>query len=209
MTDAEIRLKHHYRLRYKGRCRACSFHPTSATSQTHPAKCPAYFQAGVLYYIQHPEVKLDVFGRSGNERSVGVLPNALAGSGQHAPDGGFPDLHGRYPDHKTTKEYKPKRPQTQLEEGGGSWSSWNYPKQSWKENSLSQQVSGDELRSIVAQLTRLALRHEDMEAANRVDSGFQLYMGTAGDLAMLPRLSPWIGKSKKWSHRTRSSSRFG
>ena len=42
----------------------------------------------------------------------------------------------------------------------------------------------------MAQLARLALRHEDMEAANRVDSGFQLYMDTAGDLAMLPRLYP-------------------
>ena len=87
------------------------------------------------------------------------------------------------PDHKATN---PKRARTQAE----NWDKgqWNWQQTGWRDQSLSQQVSGDELRGIVAQLTRLVLRHEDTEAATRVDSGFQLYMDTSGDLAMLPRL---------------------
>ena len=66
MTDAGARLKHHYRLKYKGKCRACGFQPASAQSLTRPGKCPAYFQACVMHHIRNPEAKLHV-GRSGHE----------------------------------------------------------------------------------------------------------------------------------------------
>ena len=71
MKDAEARLRHHYRLKYKGQCRASGFKPASTQSLTRPAKCPTYFQACVLHYIQYPEAKLHV-GRSGHE---GGLPD--------------------------------------------------------------------------------------------------------------------------------------
>ena len=188
ITDAEIRLKHHYRLRYKGRCRACSFNPTrprakrsrlSALHISRHACCTTFsiLRSNLMSSGDQAINEVSEFFRA----YLPALDSTL-------PTEGSQTFTATAPDHKTTKEYKPKRPRTQQEEGGGSWGSWGYPKQGWKENSLSQQVSGDELRSIVAQLTRLALRHEDMEAANRVDSGFQLHMDTAGDLAMLPRL---------------------
>ena len=71
MKDVEARLRHRYRLKYKGQCRACGFKPASTQSLTRPAKCPTYFQACVLHYIQNPEAKLHV-GRSGHE---GGLPD--------------------------------------------------------------------------------------------------------------------------------------
>ena len=71
MKDAEARLRHRYRLKYKGQCRACGFKPASTQKLTHPAKCPTYFQACVLRYIQNPEARLHV-GRSGHE---GGLPD--------------------------------------------------------------------------------------------------------------------------------------
>ena len=55
--------------------------------------------------------------------------------------------------------------------GSEAWS------QHWggEEASLSQKVSGDELREIVGVLTRPALKHEDTEAALRSDTSFMLY----------------------------------
>ena len=186
MKDAEARLRHHYRLKYKGQCRACGFKPASTQSLTHPAKCPTYFQACMLHYIQYPEAKLHV-GLSDDQamKEVSQMFGSHLPALQSAatPSTAPQSSTASTPDHKATN---PKRARTQEE----NWDKgqWNWQQTGWRDQSLSQQVSGDELRAIVAQLTRLVLRHEDTEAATRVDSGFQLYMDTSGDLAMLPRL---------------------
>ena len=55
--DAVVRrLKAHYRLKYKGPCRVCSFTPASSAS--HPPACSGYFQACLMHQLLHPEVPL-------------------------------------------------------------------------------------------------------------------------------------------------------
>ncbi|CAE7626253.1 unnamed protein product, partial [Symbiodinium necroappetens] len=49
-----------------------------------------------------------------------------------------------------------------------------------EEQTLSQKISGDELREAVGFLARLALKHEDTEAALRSDTSFMLYFNTRG-----------------------------
>ena len=63
----------------------------------------------------------------------------------------------------------------------GQWGSNQWQKE-WtgEEVSLSQKISGDELREVVGLLARLALKHEDTEAAVRSDTSFILYMNTRG-----------------------------
>ncbi|CAE7647723.1 unnamed protein product [Symbiodinium sp. CCMP2456] len=67
------------------------------------------------------------------------------------------------------------------------WSGWNSQKrgrpawtEDWKgaeeEDDLCNHISGHQLREIVATLARLALHHEDTEAALRADTSFMLYL---------------------------------
>ena len=63
----------------------------------------------------------------------------------------------------------------------GQWGSSQWQKEWTGEDvSLSQKISGDELREVVGLLARLALKHEDTEAAVRSDTSFMLYMNTRG-----------------------------
>ncbi|OLQ02114.1 LINE-1 retrotransposable element ORF2 protein [Symbiodinium microadriaticum] len=68
---------------------------------------------------------------------------------------------------------------------GQNWSqSWGQERwqRDWngEEQTLSQKISGDELREVVGLLARLALKHEDTEAALRSDTSFMLYFNTRG-----------------------------
>ncbi|CAE7756511.1 unnamed protein product, partial [Symbiodinium necroappetens] len=68
---------------------------------------------------------------------------------------------------------------------GQNWSqSWGQERwqREWhgEEQTLSQKISGDELREVVGLLARLALKHEDTEAALRSDTSFMLYFNTRG-----------------------------
>ena len=67
-------------------------------------------------------------------------------------------------------------PPTRASNWSGQWGSNQWQKE-WtgEEVSLSQKISGDELRE-VGLLARLALKHEDTEAAVRSDTSFMLYM---------------------------------
>ena len=63
---------------------------------------------------------------------------------------------------------------------GQNWSqSWGQERwqREWhgEEQTLSQKISGDELREVVGLLARLDLKHEDTEAALRSDTSFMLY----------------------------------
>ena len=71
-------------------------------------------------------------------------------------------------------------PPTRASNWSGQWGSNQWQKE-WtgEEVSLSQKISGDELRE-VGLLARLALKHEDTEAAVRSDTSFMLYMNTRG-----------------------------
>lgn len=84
---------------------------------------------------------------------------------------------------RATKWHKPS---TKGQQGKGrnwsqAWGSDSWQSE-WKgeEVSLSQKVSGDELREVVGLLARLALKHEDTEAALRSDTSFMLYFNTRG-----------------------------
>ena len=63
----------------------------------------------------------------------------------------------------------------------GQWGSSQWQKEWTGEDvSLSQKISGDELREVVGLLARLALKHEDTEAAVRSDTSFMLCVNTRG-----------------------------
>ena len=82
--------------------------------------------------------------------------------------------------------------------------SWNWSKSSdQKYDRLTDQVSGEEVRRLMALLTRLCLRQEDDLAATRADSAFLLYMETRPDMNTAsgpyqPFTNHFFGIAQKW-----------
>ena len=82
--------------------------------------------------------------------------------------------------------------------------SWNLSKSSdQKYDRLTDQVSGEEVRRLMALLTRLCLRQEDDLAATRADSAFLLYMETRPDMNTAsgpyqPFTNHFFGIAQKW-----------
>ena len=82
--------------------------------------------------------------------------------------------------------------------------SWNLSTSSdQKYDRLTDQVSGEEVRRLMALLTRLCLRQEDDLAATRADSAFLLYMETRPDMNTAsgpyqPFTNHFFGIAQKW-----------
>ncbi|CAE7331261.1 unnamed protein product [Symbiodinium sp. CCMP2456] len=94
------------------------------------------------------------------------------------------------PAEDSRKWHKPSNKGGKGQTWGREWNRWA----GWKEKTdqpngaLTQTVNPEELWEIVALLTRLCLRHEDTEAAVRVDSSFMLYLDTRGSLSITRQL---------------------
>ncbi|CAE7835719.1 Pol [Symbiodinium sp. CCMP2592] len=178
LRDAVLRrLKKHHRLRYRGPCKACAFTP--ASSALHAPNCPAYFQACMMFPLRNPEVTLhDGLSREGDLRGVRTAAGTAESSARDSRSAGLrqtaqvaaPVTQGLWRWARRTP-----RQGAEVDTAGVGLVGHEH-----SQNSLSQAVSGDELREVVALLTRLALRHEDTEAALRTDCSFLLYMDTQG-----------------------------
>ena len=89
--DVQLRLKKHYRLKYKGVCKACSFTPTgSQAGALHTPNCPAYYQACLLHVITRCEAHDGGPNpsRDGSGRNVCIV-HASTGSSQVCAQGGL------------------------------------------------------------------------------------------------------------------------
>lgn len=109
---------------------------------------------------------LDVFGQH--------LPSVAAAAAAAAPEKQQEDDRPR----KWSKpEGKGGKQSTNTARNNRGWSNWNQ----WDSNDqpkLTDQVSGEDVRNLLALVTRLSLRQEDDLAATRADNAFLFYMET-------------------------------
>ena len=178
--DIMNELKLHHRLKYRGVCKACGFQPTGAqkgapthrsalhitkpayctsSAQTHPATGPRMATSG------QQEV-LELFGKH--------LPSVAAQATTQEEK--------RLEDSRPRKWPKPEgkggRPASRATRSNRGWSNnWSH----WDGNDqakLTDQVSGEDVRNLLALVTRLSLRQEDDLAATRADNAFLFYLET-------------------------------
>ncbi|CAE7274028.1 unnamed protein product [Symbiodinium sp. KB8] len=149
-------LKSHYRLKYKGLCKACGFQPTGA--QKGPRMTTPGQQEVLTLFGQH----LPSLSTQTPTEEAGEAKTKTKSRPRKWPK---PEGKGGSQSSRATKGSRG---------WNNSWGSWDNDHQA----KLTDQVSGEEVRNLLALVTRLSLRQEDDLAATRADNAFLFYLET-------------------------------
>ncbi|CAE7894116.1 unnamed protein product, partial [Symbiodinium microadriaticum] len=145
-------LKSHYRLKYKGLCKACGFQPTGPRMTT-----PGQQEVLTLFGQHLPSLSTQT-----PTEEAGEAKTKTKSRPRKWPK---PEGKGGSQSSRATKGSRG---------WNNSWGSWDNDHQA----KLTDQVSGEEVRNLLALVTRLSLRQEDDLAATRADNAFLFYLET-------------------------------